>query len=340
MLTNIDLLFKTLYKENDMQVTVLMPIFNAAKYLHDSIGSLLSQTCNNWKLICIDDGSTDNSKEIIESYIKLDSRISLICQENAGPAVARANAITTVNTEYISILDADDAYSPDYVELMLKKAEDTNADSIVPDVEFGFGRTKKIPNKFEQHNLKPYIIIENGEQAFSMTIPWILHGWQMIKTTLAKKYYTIENASYSKFNSDEYITRLLYLKSKKVALCEAKYLYRIAPDSLTRKVSIKKLDYLKTLDKLLCLCEEEKVNTKILVELYNDYYVTINKLLKLIHEFNDDEKIKAIEIIKYFYINSYRKHLTLKVILKAKLKTKIKFLVSLLALSTFKFKCE
>lgn len=217
-----------------MQVTVLMPVYNASEYLHDSIGSLLSQTSNNWKLICIDDGSTDNSKEIIESYIKLDPRISLICQENAGPAVARANAITTVKTEYISILDADDAYSPDYVELMLKRAEETNADSIVPDVIFLYAGTKKRLNRFEQYQLKPDTIIEDGIQAFSMTIPWKLHGWQMIQTEFAKKYYTIENASYSKFNSDEYITRLLYLKSKKVALCEAKYLYRITPNSLSK----------------------------------------------------------------------------------------------------------
>lgn len=321
-----------------MQVTVLMSVYNASSYLHNSIGSLLSQTCNDWKLICIDDGSTDNSKEIIESYIKLDSRISLICQENAGPAVARAKAIVTVETEYVSILDADDAYSPDYIELMLKRAEETNADSIVPDVEFGFGGTKKIPNKFEQDKLKPNTIIENGIQAFSMTIPWRLHGWQMIKTELAKKYYTVGNASYSKFNSDEYITRLLYLKSKKVALCEAKYLYRIAPDSLTRKVSIKKLDYLKTLDKLLSLCEEERVDGKIFVELYNDYYITIKNLLSLITKFNDSDKEKAFEVIKYYYVNSYRKHLTSKVIFNAKLKTKIKFLISLLGLFIFKRK--
>ena len=320
-----------------MQVTVLMPVYNASEYLHDSIASLLSQTSNNWKLICIDDGSTDNSKEIIKSYIKLDSRISLLCQENAGPAVARANAITTVNTEYISILDADDAYSSNYVELMLKKAEKTKADIIVPDVKFVCEGTKKKLNRFEQYQLKPDIIIEDGIQAFSMTIPWKLHGWQMIQTEFAKKYYTIENVSYSKFNSDEYITRLLYLKSKKVALCEAKYLYRIVPDSLTRKVTIKKLDYLKTLDKLICLCKNEQVSDNILVNLYNDYYVTIKKLLNLIPEFNDEDKVKAIKTIKHYYINSYRKHITLKVIIDAKLRTKIKFLVSLLGLFTFKW---
>lgn len=135
-----------------MKVTVLMPIFNAERFLHDSIGSLLAQTSNQWNLICIDDGSTDSSKAIVEDYCKKDPRIKLICQENAGPAVARARAIEIADTEYVSILDSDDAYAPDYVEKMLARAEETDADSIVPDVEFGYGNTQKLPNKFVQHH--------------------------------------------------------------------------------------------------------------------------------------------------------------------------------------------
>ena len=96
-----------------MRLTVLMPIYNAERFLHESIDSLLAQTSNNWKLICIDDGSTDSSKAIVEDYCKKDSRIKLICQENAGPAVARARAIEIADTEYVSILDSDDAYAPD-----------------------------------------------------------------------------------------------------------------------------------------------------------------------------------------------------------------------------------
>ena len=62
-----------------MQVAVLMPIYNAERFLHESIASLLVQTSNDWKLICIDDGSTDSSKAIVEEYCKKDSRIKLIC---------------------------------------------------------------------------------------------------------------------------------------------------------------------------------------------------------------------------------------------------------------------
>lgn len=155
-----------------MRVSVIMPVYNSASYIEDAIQSLLNQSNPNWKLICIDDGSTDNSKEIINSFINRDNRISLICQENAGPAVARARAIALADTEYISILDSDDAYSPDYIELMLKRAETTKADTIVPDVEYKCDDTQKLLNQFAHHQLSPNLIIDNGVEAFSMTIPW------------------------------------------------------------------------------------------------------------------------------------------------------------------------
>ena len=96
---------------------------------------------------------TDASRSIVQDYCQKDSRIQLICQENAGPAVARARAIEIADTEYVSILDSDDAYAPDYVRIMLARAEETDADSIVPDVKFGYGNTQKLPNMFEQHHL-------------------------------------------------------------------------------------------------------------------------------------------------------------------------------------------
>ena len=317
-----------------MKVTVLMPVYNAEKYLHDSIGSLLSQTSNKWKLICIDDGSTDNSKQIIEKYCKSDNRIKLISQKNAGPAVARAKAIELVETEYVSILDADDAYSTNYVELMLKRAEETDADSIVPNVDYkGIAKQQDL---FQQRGLSSDLIIRDGSQAFSMTVPWRLHGWQMIRTELAKKYYTIENASYSKFNSDEYITRLLYLKSNKIALCNAKYFYRITPESLTRSISLKKLDYLITLDKLLDLCYKENIPTKIIIEVYNNYYSTIISLLKMAKLLNREEYLIALKRIKQSYSSSYKPNLKYKIIKQAKIRTQIKLILSYISFYFFR----
>lgn len=312
------------------QVTVLMPIYNAERFLHDSIGSLLNQTCGNWKLICIDDGSTDSSKAIVEEYCKKDSRISLICQENAGPAVARARAIEIADTEYVSILDSDDAYAPDYIEKMLARAEETGTDSIVPDVEFGFGNTKKLPNMFVQHHLSADMIIDDGKKAFAMTIPWQLHGWQMVRTSLAKKYYTIQQASYSKFNSDEYITRLLYLKSKKVALCSAIYKYRIDETSITRKPSLKMMDYLVTNAKLLWLAEYEKVADSTIVNIYNAFYSTCKNLkLNLLGQLKPANKEEANRLLKDSIIN-FKDGFKWKYLKRAPIRTKLKFFMFLL----------
>lgn len=311
-----------------------MPIYNAERYLHDSIGSLLAQTCERWKLICIDDGSTDSSKAIVESYCKQDERVKLIYQENAGPAVARARAIEMADTEYVAILDSDDAYASDYVEKMLYRAEETNADSVVPDVEFGYGNTKKIPNMFVQHGLSSDMLIEEGKKAFAMTIPWQLHGWQMVRTSLAKKYYTVQQASYSKFNSDEFITRLLYLKSKKVALCSAIYKYRIDADSITRRPSLKMMDYLVTNDKLLWLAEYEHLENKVILSIYNDYYVTCRDMKQnRIPQLDSAERKEANKLLNDSLLK-FKKNFKWKYLDGASLKTKVKFFLFLSGIHT------
>lgn len=316
-----------------IQVTVLMPIYNAERFLHDSIGSLLSQTCDRWKLICVDDGSTDNSRSIVEEYCKQDARIKLICQENAGPAVARAKAIEIADTKYVSILDSDDAYAPDYVEKMLARAEETDADSIVPDVEFGYGGTTEQNKLFARRGFSPDLVITDGKKAFAMTLPWQLHGWQMVRTSLAKKYYTIQQTSYSKFNSDEYITRLLYLKSKRVALCSATYKYRMDTSSITRKPSIKMMDYLKTNAKLIELADAEHLDYNILLDIYNDYYVTCQDLKNnRIPKFSPNEQKLAHKLMNESLLQ-FKRDFKWQVMKKAPLRTKVKFVFFLFLIS-------
>lgn len=308
-----------------MKVTVLMPIYNAERFLHEAIDSLLAQTSNQWKLICIDDGSTDSSKAIVEEFCKKDSRIKLICQENAGPAVARARAIEIADTEYVSILDSDDAYAPDYVEKMLARAEETDADIVVPDVEY-FNEGKAVqPNQFATFHLSSDMLITDGKQAFAMTIPWKLHGWMMIRTSLAKKYYTKQQASYSKFNSDEYITRLLYLKSKITALCSALYRYCVNPNSITRKPSLKIMDYLVTDIKLLDIAYSEELNNSIVVNIYNEYYSTYFSLKrKCISILKGKEQQKAKEI-QYLTFEKFYSKFQWSKLCGSTFRTKVKF---------------
>ena len=86
---------------------------------------------------------------------------------------------------------------------MLARAGETDADSIVPDVEFGYGNTQKLPNMFDQHHLSAELVIEDGERGFCYDVTsgnFMVGRW--CASPLAKKYYTVQQASYSKFNSE------------------------------------------------------------------------------------------------------------------------------------------
>ena len=115
-----------------MKFSVIVPVYNAEKYLKKCISSVLKQSYDNWELILVDDGSTDNSSRIIDEYAKVDSRIIAIHQKNEGPGSARNKGIKSASGEHIIFLDSDDFIDVDYFRLLLPKAE--NADVVFVDI--------------------------------------------------------------------------------------------------------------------------------------------------------------------------------------------------------------
>lgn len=94
-------------------VSVVMPAYNAAPYLPETIESVLAQTFNDFELLIIDDGSTDNTAEIAHQYSQQDSRVKLLSQENQGVSVARNLGIQMSLGEFVAFLDSDDQWLPD-----------------------------------------------------------------------------------------------------------------------------------------------------------------------------------------------------------------------------------
>lgn len=92
------------------KVSVIIPIFNGAKFLQECLNSALNQSLSDIEVICINDGSTDNTLQILEEYAKLDRRIKIINQSNLGVSIARNKGIETAESEYVCFLDADDLY--------------------------------------------------------------------------------------------------------------------------------------------------------------------------------------------------------------------------------------
>jgi glycosyltransferase involved in cell wall biosynthesis len=92
------------------KVSVIIPVYNAEKFLSETIESVIAQTYPDWEIIAVDDGSTDRSLEILRKYEqRLPSKIHVITQRNSGVSIARNNAIAIAKGEYIAFLDHDDS---------------------------------------------------------------------------------------------------------------------------------------------------------------------------------------------------------------------------------------
>ncbi|KAA5548323.1 glycosyltransferase family 2 protein [Adhaeribacter rhizoryzae] len=97
-----------------------MPSYNYGRFISDALESLRAQTYTNWECIIVDDGSKDNTKEVVAGYVKMDERIIYIQQENKGVSAARNAALKKARGEYFQLLDADDMLKPDKLALHVK----------------------------------------------------------------------------------------------------------------------------------------------------------------------------------------------------------------------------
>lgn len=108
-------------------VSIITPCYNGSRYITETIESVIKQTYLNWEMIVVDDGSKDNSADIVRRYSKKDNRIMLVQQKNAGSAAARNNGIRRANGQYIALLDADDLWEPGFLEKQIKFMKEKDA---------------------------------------------------------------------------------------------------------------------------------------------------------------------------------------------------------------------
>lgn len=98
-------------------VTIIIPIYNTARYLHHTMNSVVNQTYRNLQIICVNDGSTDQSLSILKEYAKIDSRIEIITQENSGSSSARNRGLESAKGDYVLFLDSDDWMDLNTIEI-------------------------------------------------------------------------------------------------------------------------------------------------------------------------------------------------------------------------------
>lgn len=106
------------------KLSVIVPVYNVEKYLSKCLDSILTQTFEDFEVICINSESPDNSMEVLSDYAQEDRRIKIICQKDEGPGAARNLGLTHVKGDFVSFVDGDDWIEPNTYELTLKKMTD------------------------------------------------------------------------------------------------------------------------------------------------------------------------------------------------------------------------
>ncbi|MBR4607518.1 MAG: glycosyltransferase family 2 protein, partial [Lachnospiraceae bacterium] len=115
----------------DNLISVIIPVYNSENYLARCLYSILNNTYQEIEIICVNDGSTDESVQILAEYVKKDNRISIINKENGGLSSARNAGMKKCKGKYVTFIDSDDWVHPQYFEFLLFAMQKYDSDAVI-----------------------------------------------------------------------------------------------------------------------------------------------------------------------------------------------------------------
>jgi glycosyltransferase involved in cell wall biosynthesis len=172
------------------KISIIIPVYNTDKYLDKCLESVTAQTLKEIEIICVNDGSTDNSLEILKKYAKQDSRFIIIDQNDSGAGAARNVGLDKAQGEYLAFLDSDDFFELDMLEKMYKKAKNDDADILLCDYFAYNNKTKKRERRFiNAHLLKNLKIFSSKDMPDDIFLVAGTENW----SRLYKKSFILDN---------------------------------------------------------------------------------------------------------------------------------------------------
>lgn len=216
----------------DKLVSVIVPVYNVEKYLAECLDSLQAQTYPHWEAICVNDGSTDNSWQILQKYAARDSRFVIINQKNSGVSATRNAALQKAKGDYIAFLDSDDMLYCQFMEYMAAALEKTNSDIAVCGYENRGNNVKKC--RYRQCELK---------ELFNPISYFLKRKKPKLQIAVWGKLYKREilddllfSADFKQMAEDYYYSFLVFERVKKIVCVKDKLLfYRQTESSLTHQ---------------------------------------------------------------------------------------------------------
>lgn len=271
-------------------ISIIVPVYNSEKYIQRCINSIINQTFINFEVIFVNDGSIDNSLEILNSNKSLDSRIKIINQENFGTGEARNNGLRNALGEYILFVDSDDTIESLMLEEMYKKALEENSDIVICEINRVLSDGKKVRDNI-YNNI-------NKNNIFSSILSFSIRS--SVWDKLYKKELFIKNNIFfpeKTYDEDNGIVFKLIFFAKHISFID-KYLYNwyIIENSKSNSVS---KDRIKSISNILV----ERYNFLIEYKIYDTYeiafiksmFTLINTRINNIIYFNASYLIEYIE---------------------------------------------
>lgn len=298
--------------QNNILVSVVVPVYNVEKYLSRCVDSILRQTYNNLQIILVDDGSNDKSAVICNEYAKKDTRILVIHKNNGGLSDARNVGIDNAKGDYICFIDSDDFMRETYVEDLLNAILKYNADIAV--CLFEKGNSDKF-NDVIGGNQQNEIVLNNID-ALNKLYDEVLNVNMVVawnKLYSKNLFYKIR-FPVGKIHEDEFTTPKLLFESDKIVVIDKKdYYYFQSPNSIMRsEFNIKRFDALLALENRMDFFKETGLNILYNKTVYTYFYLVFN-FIDIIDEQNIDKKYKlflcnkAKTIMKIIMMNKFFK---------------------------------
>lgn len=276
-------------------IAVFIPIYNGAQYLQSTLQSVLEQTYRNFSVYCVNDSSTDNSMEIIKEFSVTDSRIILYNKEQGGGTAKSWNFILPkIKEDFIFYMSQDDLISSDVFKNMIERYEATDADCILPDIWFYEGKNNNQKISGVDGDRSKVI---SGLEAFQKSLQWQIHGFALRKTEL----YRDEHFFTDTFDTDEFMSRKLFYKSRKVAFSSGSFFYRQDnPQAITKNFSNKNyyslLTYLRVYDLILQCNQLNSEKTSWLSFIIKYYVISVENYRKKrgLHTINEAQDVRKL----------------------------------------------
>lgn len=264
--------------KSDIKISVIIPIYNTEKYIKKCLESIIVQNLKEIEIICVNDGSTDNSLEVLKQYQNIDSRILVINKNNGGSSSARNVALNIARGEYCLNIDSDDWIEQDYLKAMYERAKKDDLDIVVSDIikDYGITNKKIIVKDLEISDNKIITGLEYMKLFFTVNG----YGYtcnKLIKRELYEKNNIRYNENIFLIEDVEVLCKLSYFLKKIGKLNKAYYHY---------------------------IQGDNNGSTKIKVKALNDIFICMNNLIKFYAERGEIEIINLIKKDKNIHLIS------------------------------------